>query len=372
MTLRRLQLRDFRNYAALDLELEPGISVFAGANGQGKTNILEAVCYLGLLRSFRTLRNDDLRRTGARGFTVEGELELGNRRPLRLAVGHQEDRRHLSLNHLAVARVSEFIGQFLCVPFVPEDAEMLGGAASERRRFLDISLCQSRPPYLVALQRYLAALKARNAILRRRHPHPQPGFLQAYDTLLVREGTTLIHERHEFIGRLNAALEQLSPQFFHDGRQIRLRHACTIAKDPGTEADDALAAKFAEALKSRLPRDLEEGHTRCGPHRDDLEVELGGRPVAQFASGGERRIAALALRLAALGILREEEERFGGRPVVLLLDDVFGELDEYRRSDFFAALRHHQILVACTRTPPELEGQCQEYAVHAGTCERRR
>jgi DNA replication and repair protein RecF len=367
MVLTRLQLNSFRNYETLDLELEPGVSVFSGDNGQGKTNILEAVCYLGLLRSFRTSRIDLLKMRGGRnGFAVEGELRGADGASQRLSAVHAEKRR-LAVDGLGVERAGEFINRFICVPFVLEDVEMIAGPAAERRRFLDICLCQEAPLYLAYLQRYLAALRQRNAVLREALRYG-PSVLKAYDDLLVENGVPLLFMRQAFTERLNLQLERFSGMFFHDGRKLRARYASTLGKALDGETEPVVKSRFRELLAAGFAKDAEDGQTRTGPHRDELILHLGDRPLVAYASAGEQRIAALALRLASLEVLQRDVA--DGRSIVLLLDDVFGELDGFRRGDFFRALAYDQILVACTATPPELKGRCHEYFVSNGHCSR--
>jgi DNA replication and repair protein RecF len=367
MVLTRLKLNSFRNYETLDLELEPGVSVFSGDNGQGKTNLLEAICYLGLLRSFRTSRIDLLKMRGGRnGFAVEGELKDSAGLCQRLSAAHAEKRR-LAIDGRPVDRAGEFINRFICVPFVLEDVEMISGPAAERRRLLDICLCQEAPLYLAYLQRYQAALRQRNAVLREALRYG-PTVLQAYDDLLVENGVPLLFMRQAFTERLNLQLERFSGMFFHDGRKLRARYASTLGKSWETETEAMIKSRLREMLASGFAKDAEDGQTRAGPHRDDLLLQLGDRPLAAYASAGEQRIAALALRLASLEVLQRDVA--DGRSIVLLLDDVFGELDGFRRGDFFNALAYDQILVACTATPPELKGRCHDYFVSNGHCSR--
>lgn len=354
--LSRLQVWEFRNLRHLDLPLGRGMTLLLGRNGQGKSNVIEAICYLGLLRSFRTQGIGDLVRWGEDGFTLRGEF-TGVEPGFPGSVGvTQGTKRQLQVDGVPVERASEFINQFLCVPLVPEDVELVKGPATVRRRFLDIAITQARPGYLQDLQQYRQALASRNLILRA--PQRQgPGVLAAYEGLLVQHGSRIEAGRRAYVADLSARLGEVSRGLLEgQGPELAVSYL-----SPGLprELEGASAAGLAEALQRALERSRErderEGHTSVGPHRSDLALALGGRALAPFGSEGECRLGSLALRLAVLAIARRD---LGSRrPVVALVDDVTGELDTRRRRAFFQALAPaDQVVVTATAQPDELAG----------------
>lgn len=353
--LSHLRLRSFRNYVSLDLVFSPGFNVLVGANGQGKSNLIEAVCYLALLRSFRSRRIAPLKQWGAAAFFVGGRLcgSDDGAPHIDLSVGYEE-KRVLQLNRQTIDKASDFINAFICVTLVPEDIELVVGAAGLRRRFLDIFLCQVDPCYMVNLQRYLEALRCRNLMLRRPEKYPEAAFA-SYEHLLIEHGAFLVCRRIQWVERLNAALTTLSPDLFQTADlTVSLVFSPSLPRcSDKAESEVEMMACFAEALERSRERDLNEGATRYGPHRDGFIFHLNGRDLSLFGSEGERRAACLALRLACLSIVRASSD--DERPVVLLVDDVLGELDPLRRRAFFSALGlADQVFVTCTTVPEEL------------------
>jgi DNA replication and repair protein RecF len=332
VTLSEIRLHDFRNYERLRLPLKPGFTVLLGDNGQGKTSLLEAIYFLSLLRSFRTHSVRHLCRWGQSEFTLYGIL-AGDGHEQALAVRHSGESRVLRHNNEPLSRASDFIRQFFCVAFVPDDLALMQGAGSERRRFLDIQLCQLCPNYLAAAQNYGKALKSRNRILRGEHPDRRA--IAAFESVLVPPGEQLIALRAEYAERLSDEVSKLAPQMFAESCELHIRYRAS-----------AKAGALAESLAQYRERDIQRRQTQVGPHRDELLVTLDGKSLAHYGSEGQCRLAALVLKMAAARLLTASE---GEQPTILLVDDVIGELDAGRREAFFAALRPAtQVCFACT------------------------
>lgn len=363
--LANLSLRTFRNYTSLDLALEPGVSVLVGRNGQGKSNVLEAVCYLALLRSFRAQGTAVLRQWGAEGFAVEGHLGSTSGDPLarHTLFAQSGEKRVLRLDGNPVERASDFINQFHCVPLVPEDIDLIRGPARDRRRFLDILCSQVQPGYLRHLQAFHEAVRSRNAVLRGGDSYPQHA-LAAYDEVVAVHGAELEVVRNEVVDRLNAQLTEVAERLFVNSPGKLILQYSSFTEDALPVAE--LTQAYREALVRSRPRDMREARTCVGPHLANLGIHLGSRPVARYGSEGECRLTALALRLASLGVIRAQA--IPDRAVVLLVDDVFGELDTHRREAFFrCAAEADQVLVTATEFPPELPAAgSRVYQVQAG------
>lgn len=349
--LRRLRLEHFRNYQKLELSLSPGVNAFIGANGQGKTNLLEAVYFLSLLRSFRTTKNNVLCLDGTGGFLIYGEVETASGDTVRLGV-RQGAERSLVVNGSPVRKSSDFISRFYCAPFLPEDLSLIKGMPGLRRRFLDIALCQLEPGYLRICQQFHEAVRSRNAMLRTPDRYPRE-VITAFDPLLVETGAQMECRRRALGEALDQALREASAEFFPDGRLLACSYLSGVGRlmEKPPESVEEIQELYAKSLQESFERDLREGCTRHGPQRGDLACLLQKRNLTSFGSEGECRTAALALRLAMMELLRKKH---GGESLTILVDDVLGELDATRRRAFLQRIADAgQILFAGTALPPE-------------------
>lgn len=329
--LARLELTDFRNYRRLEWDLRPGVTVLAGGNGAGKTSLLEAVHYLALLRSFRTRNLQELRRLDGSGFVLKARLPGGAR--IRSLQVSQLQERSLQADGVPLNRASDFINAFWVVAFIPEDLGLVKGPGSDRRRFLDILGSQLAPGYLRILGEYHEVLRQRNAVLRQ-HVRFGDRALAAFDQRLAVLGGAVIHHRLIVMDELCPELEAAGHGFFA-GAQLTARYQAGTG--PETATPEALAGRLLELLEKNRERDLRDGVTQAGPHRDDLPLMLDGRLLSAYGSEGQCRAAALALRLASYRVLSKHVGP--GQGLILLIDDVLGELDAFRRRAFLSGLQ---------------------------------
>lgn len=312
--LQRLRLCDFRAFSVLDLEPDPSTTFIVGANAQGKTSILEAVCVLLRLQSPRTASPSECTRFGCNAFSVDGQLDGAH-----LRVKFHGRLKHFTINDKAPGSAAEYLAVGKVAWISNSDREIVGGTGSVRRKFLDFLGVQSLPGYLGHLRAYERALRSRNALLRDGRPRRE---ISAFDGPLCTAGDYLLAARSELL----AGLAPLAAAAYHgisggDG-------AVMLAYLPGAEGsmEDALAA--GRATEERLRS------TQAGPHRDEISIHLDGRPAASFCSEGQQRSLALALKLAQARSL----ESATGRPPVYLIDDIFGELDTARRNNLLTEL----------------------------------
>jgi DNA replication and repair protein RecF len=323
MLAERIVARGFRNLQDLDLALPAGGAVFLGPNGHGKTNLLELLYYPVLFRSLRGARDVDVTRYGEAGFHLTLTLEEG-RRPRALSAGFRclDKRKRLTLDGAEPERLGDAIGHWLAVAFLPTDLRLVQGAAAERRHYLDRVLSLADREYLRSLSRYRAALAQRNAALRQH----SPALAAAFDESLAAAGAVLVRSRLLWTaghaGPLTATCLALG-----ETADVTVRY----------RGDDSLAdpAQWPQALGRAAARDSLLGATTVGPHRHDLELRIGGRLLREVGSTGQQRTAAVALKL----LERETLASSSGAEPVLLLDDVFAELDRGRQQRLAAALQ---------------------------------
>lgn len=362
--LSHLKLVHFRNYDRCELDLQPGLNILVGANGQGKTNLLEAIYYLALLRSFRTTQISNLKQWQQDGFFLSGECRHKDGERLSLAVSYGTERK-LAVNDIPVHKASEFITRFICSTFIPEDLEIVKGGAVLRRRFLDIALSQLSTAYLRNLQQYNLALRSRNVMLKKLEKYSR-NTITAYDYMLVEKGVAIEAARKEFLAKLNLALLQQSQSFFGQQKTLSLKYISGISTGGKTSPliDDDQKQIYQEILQRNYERDCREGNTRFGPHRSEMNCLLSGNHLASFGSEGECRIAALALRFACLQIMQLE---LNNQEVTLIVDDVIGELDPQHRKIFFQQLQQcGQVIIASTEISTELSAEKTLFQVSGG------
>ena len=341
--LRHLVVRDFRNLADVSLDLPPPGLALVGDNGHGKTNLLEAVYYLHLFRSFRGARDPELVRFGATTFHVAAAAD--GTRWARVGAGFERvsGQRRIVLDGVPCHRVSDALGAVPAVVFAPADVALVSGGPSARRRWLDVTLASTSPRYLAALRDYRAALAQRNAALRARSRTSPAGI---WDAALAEHGARLTMDRAAFLSwatpRATAHGEALGERASLD---LRYRTGESV---PADATEDQVRDSIAAALAAGRERDAERGVTHHGPHRDDVDLRLGGVPARKFGSAGQQRTAAIALRLLECSWHREQ----GGREPVLLLDDPVAELDRGRAARVLSLLTSEvagQVLLAVPR-----------------------
>jgi DNA replication and repair protein RecF len=401
MFIRSIRIQNFRNYRRLDLKVEPSINVFFGENAQGKTNIIEAIYLCACARSHRTSKDKELIFHGENGYRVEMDLMAHRFRPLFLCRENEEilsgDRTYLSdekraqiqkehyyeeslslsfneasdgpegikkarrvaeHDHVPLDRISDFMGIFHAVIFAPEDLLLIKEGPSVRRRYMDLLISQVRPCYFHDLLTYSKLLQQRNKTLKmlrlRQGIHTlskmEESEIEIWDYPLAEAAARLLSERIQFSKKIKEIAGEKHEQI-SGGRErlyIKYKTVTGLLTEEILEKPDLHIEQMAEFLVGKWREshqdDYEKGNTSVGPHKDDLELSLDGDGLRAFASQGQQRSAALALKLAELKILRDET----GEMPVLLLDDVFSELDAGRRTCLLSNLADAQVFITCT------------------------
>lgn len=328
----RLTVRDFRNLAHVALAPPADGFVVVGENGQGKTNLLESIYYLQILRSARGARDQDLVRFGAAGFHIAASVDTDTCHEIGVGFERDTKRKRVRLDGVVPERLSDALGALPSVMFSPADVELITGAPAVRRRYLDIMLALTVRGYLGALQRYRAALERRNAALREAARTGGAGRSAAasvavWEPPLAEHGAVLWRERRNWVASVADRLESLCTDIGESGR-VRMRYASALA------ATDRPAEELAAALEEKRASDMRRGLTHVGPHRDDVVITLaaGGNGESSphelrvFGSAGQQRTAAIALRMLEASTFSERT----GRAPLFLLDDPFAELDARR------------------------------------------
>ncbi|MCU1530605.1 MAG: replication/repair protein RecF [Arthrobacter sp.] len=389
MYLEKLSLTDFRSYAQVDLSLEPGVTVLIGSNGIGKTNLMEAIGYLATLSSHRVSSDAPLLRFGTERAMIRAKLVRGNQ-PTVLELEINSSRANRArINRSNPVRARDILGICQTVLFAPEDLALVKGDPANRRRFLDELLVSLIPRHAATRSDYDRVLKQRNALLKSaragKFTAGHEATLDVWDQHMARAGAELLHARLELVERLRPHLGSAYAQLTDGSKEAGAIYRSTLhnvvdddgaalpgAFDPDGAATtapvedlrflsvDELTDRYIRAFAASRRRERERGISLVGPHRDELELVLGVAPAKGYASHGETWSMCLSLRLASYYVMLDDA-RTGGSAPILILDDVFAELDVQRRRKLAAIVSGaEQVLVTAAvedDIPAELGGR---------------
>jgi DNA replication and repair protein RecF len=330
MQISKLSLRNFRNHENLELSFSAGATTIIGRNGRGKTNIVEAVNYLATLGSHRVSQDAPLIRNGFNSASVSANVEKHNRQAQVELVINYPGTNKVSLNGSALTKSRDVLGLVTTVIFSPEDLELVKGEPSARRKYIDELSTLLAPKFSNTRSDYERVIKQRNTLLKslgRRNPSPQSrATLDVWDEQLISTGADIIFTRLENIRRIQPHVTEFGTTISGDTEPLQLSYLNNWL--PLDDHDkDAIAEHFRTELINRNKDEVDRGITLVGPHRDDLVIRLSDMPAKGYASHGQSWSIAIALRLAAFKALREHDD-----DPILILDDVFAELDEKRRN----------------------------------------
>ncbi|HEV8570866.1 MAG TPA: DNA replication/repair protein RecF [Actinoplanes sp.] len=374
MHVRRVELTDFRSYERVAVDLDPGVAVMVGQNGVGKTNLVEALGYVATLDSHRVATDAPLVRAGAASAVIRCAIVHDGREllvELEIVPGKANRAR---LNRSPVRRPRDVLGALRLVLFAPEDLELVRGDPAGRRRYLDDLLVARLPRFAGVRADYDRVVKQRNALLRTAYLTRKVGgtrgqdlsTLTVWDTHLARHGAELLAGRLELVAALGPHLTKAYDAVAASRASATIAYSSRLGESLSSDRaalEEALLASLAE----RRPAEIERGVTLVGPHRDDLSMSLGDLPAKGYASHGESWSFALALRLAAYDLLRSD-----GIEPVLVLDDVFAELDTGRRDRLAALVSDAAQLIVTCAVPEDVPASLQgvRYDVGQGTVTR--
>lgn len=357
MTIEEIKVYNYRNYSSLTLSPGKGANIFIGMNAQGKTNFLESIYLASVGRSARTPRWQELvkwgEKEGSVSVTVQKDYGTDN-----VTVKLSREKK-VEINGLPISRIGEMMGVLKTVLFSPDELKIVKEGPGERRRFMDIALCQLSKAYFYALTRYNKILSQRNKLLK---SAPSEDALEIWDVQLAKEGAKIVRTRRGFISRLQPLVRAIHMDIA--GEELLVSYEGL----PG-ETQEECESAMLEALKESRERDKTFAVTHVGAHRDDMRITADGIDLRSFGSQGQQRSAALSLKLAEMELLKET----GGEYPVLLLDDVLSELDSLRQAKLLEHIKNYQTIITGTSLPDEVRrqiGALDEYRVHSGSIEK--
>jgi DNA replication and repair protein RecF len=340
MILKHLELRNFRNYDSLSVDLDPAINEIVGPNGVGKSNLAEAIHYLSLARSWRTSDERLLIKDGADEASIVAEIEEGAlHREIEITIGR--DKKKIALNGKPIRRLSELSRLVNVIVFSPADVPLFLGSPGERRRFLDLSLSKQSLDYFALIGRYDKLLKERNAALKARNIDDR--LIDVLTEQMIEVSYPLIKLRALYISELNKVLPTILGKLKGPG------NAAELVYRPFVKADEKFTENARNAFSRAKESDYRHRTTSVGPHREDFSFLLNGKDIADYGSQGENRMAVLSLMMAPYSLIEDE-----GKKPIFVLDDVYSELDKDHAERLGIYLKElKQVFVTATKTKTE-------------------
>ncbi len=338
MRIDHLKLANFRNYERFEFTPGSGINYLFGQNGQGKTNILEAIYYCSSLRSHRTSKDTDLIRNGSDYFYIDMVFSRGEQDSQIQIVKKDQEKKAVKIDGVSVRKSADVVGKINTVLFSPEDLRIVKGAPSDRRRFMDFLLCQIIPKYYSDLQIYNSLLDHRNSILKNVKTRPAMGqLLEDIEMQMAQYSAGVVAKRLEITNQINETCVVKSHELSNGQEQMSFTYCPDITVEAGSSPDDIKEAIFNKLVDSRRV-DIIKEMTRHGIQRDDWDIVTQSGSLKAYGSQGQQRTAVLSLKLAEINIF----EQVKGEAPIILLDDVMSELDETRRTAIGSVVDNNQ------------------------------
>lgn len=368
MILKRLQLKDFRNYQSCDIELSGAVTLLYGRNAQGKTNLLESIYALSAGRSFRAAKDSEMVRHGSEAAWAKGYI-AGSCSDFTLSLSVSSAGRKMArLNDVEKIRPSELSDRLNAVAFIPDDLSLVKGSPSDRRRYLDLQISQLSPFYREALNAYSRMLLQKNALLKGFHDMQGAGrLLDVFNDEMAKTGSVIISMRSDAIKRLSPTCSSTYGYIAGSAEELGVEYLPSVHLEEGVSREDVSSA-FKAKMAALRAAEIARGGSLVGPQRDDLGLYIDGRPAASFGSQGQQRTVVVSLKLAEAEVISSVR----GETPIVLLDDVMSELDDKRRVKLISRfLDSCQTVITATEAEfsSSLPG-CVSYAVEAGAVMR--
>lgn len=334
MIIESLELKNYRNYHELHMQFSPGTNILYGNNAQGKTNVLESIYVCSTTKSHRGSKDREMIQFGAEESHIKMTVRK-NDVPYRIDMHLKKNKtKGVAINGIPIRKASELFGIVNVVFFSPEDLNLIKNGPAERRKFIDLELCQLNKLYVHSLVSYNRILMQRNKLLKELFFHPEyEETLDIWDLQLAQYGGEVIQYRKEFIAQLNEIIYDIHLKLSGGREELK------IVYDPNTSRE-----RLEEELRRSRQQDMKQKTTLVGPHRDDIGFFMGDIDIRKFGSQGQQRTAALSLKLAEIELVKKLVKDYP----ILLLDDVLSELDGSRQNELLAAIQHIQTMITCT------------------------
>ena len=332
MFIKEIELENFRNYKFEKIVLNPNTNIIYGDNAQGKTNILEAIFFSSLGKSFRTGKDKELIKENEKYAKIKITYYKENRE--KKINAEIDEKKKFFINDIPIKKLSELIGNINIVLFTPEDIEILRNEPARRRKFLNIMISQLRPKYVHLMAEYNRTLDQRNNYLKQiKYENKSKNNLEIWDEQLVNLGL-LIHEyRKEFIEKLNNKIFDIHLKTTANKEKIEIKYKSNINEK-----------NYLDKMKENQEYDIQKGYTSVGIHRDDFEIYINKKNISIFGSQGQQRSSIISLKLAEADVVYEEIEEYP----IILLDDFMSELDKKRITGFINNIKNNQVIITCT------------------------
>ncbi len=347
MIVKSLVLENYRNHTNTRLVFSDRFNIIYGDNGQGKTNILEAIYLCASGRSHRTAKDSELIKFGCDSFSINANVINTGSLEKDIEIKYYENqKKQIKINEIPIKKIGALMGNLYAVLFSPEDLFIVKQGPTERRRFVDITLSQIRPSYFYNLQQLTKILKQRNTLLKNINSNPKlMDTVDIWNIRLAEVAASIITARRTFSKMLSNLAESQHNFLTEKSEKISFDYKCSFQI---TEDDDKKQIQnlYIKSLEKTLSRDIILGYTTMGPHRDDYDIMVNGKSLKLFGSQGQQRSAVLSLKIAEIELIKKETEQYP----VLLLDDVMSELDNNRQKYLMESIKEVQTFVTCTST----------------------
>lgn len=339
MRIKSLELTNFRNYKTQKINLSENLNVIIGNNAQGKTNLLEAIFICAIGRSPRTSKDKDLINWSSQFAKISLDIDknIGNKQIDIFLFPNQN--KAIKIDKIGIKKIGQLMGNFNAIYFSPDELKLIKDSPDERRRFMDIDLCQFDKNYFYTLHEYNQILQQRNKLLKSQDIKVLKETIPIWNEQLARNGAKIILSRLNLIERLKIHTYNIHKNLTSDKEELKLTYQGYVAED-----ENALKLLLLKKYEENIDKDIKLGYTTVGPHRDDIKIEANNIDLRSFGSQGQQRTASLTLKLAELEVFHDN---LGEYPV-LLLDDVLSELDASRQNKLLEYVSNIQTLVTCT------------------------
>ena len=351
MIIKKIVLKNFRNYEEESFILNPNKNIIYGDNAQGKTNILEAIFLCSLARSFRTKKDNELIKIGKDNASIEIEYQKSDRDgKIKLEISNNKS---YFVNGIKVKKLSDVLGNIYVVLFNPNDIEILREGPEQRRRFLNIMISQLKKSYVYYMNNYVKTLEQRNSYLRQiKVENKSEELLEIWDEKLAEYGQKIYEYRNEFIEKIKEKINLFHEPITDEKEKIDIIY----------KSDCKDKQKYLENLLKNRKLDISRGYTLAGSHKDDFTISINGKTVKSFGSQGQQRTAIISLKLAELEVIYDEIGEFP----ILLLDDFMSELDKKRIQNFLNRIHKNQVIITCTDKINIQDKNCSFFQIENG------